>query len=129
MMWYLKKDMFCREHIFFGSFVIFKTVCPLSVFGRSGRHPSSSGHFPHGTRSCICTYFVCTLIFMIVCMIVLAITCTIVRTIFSIGPGFKPLALHMIYFVGPGFDPLPVQHDLFVGPGFKSRTQSPVSGP
>ncbi len=32
MMWYLKKDMFCREHTFFRWFVIFKMVCPSSVF-------------------------------------------------------------------------------------------------
>ena len=58
MMWYLKKDMFCREHIFFGWSVIFKTVCPSSVFffGRSGRRPSSSGHIPRGTCLCICAH-------------------------------------------------------------------------
>ncbi len=50
----------------------------------------------------------------------LAIACTIVRTIFSGGPGFKPLALQHNLFAGPGFEPLPVQHDLFVGPGFDS---------
>ena len=52
----------------------------------------------------------------------LAIACPIVRTIFLVGPGFEPLALHMIFFVGPGFDSLTLQHDLFVGPGFDSRT-------
>ena len=32
MMWYLEKDMFCKEHDLFGCFVIFETVCPSSVF-------------------------------------------------------------------------------------------------
>ena len=50
MMWYLKKDMFCREHIFFDWCIIFCTVCPPSVFGRSGHRPSSSGHVPCGTH-------------------------------------------------------------------------------
>ena len=50
----------------------------------------------------------------------LAITCKIVRTIFLVGPGFEPLALHTIYFVGPGFEPLPMQYYLFVGLGFGS---------
>ena len=59
----------------------------------------------------------------------LAIACTIVRTIFLVGPGFEPLALHAIFFVGPGFDSLTLQHDLFVGPGFDSRTRSPVFRP
>ncbi len=36
----------------------------------------------------------------------LAIACTIIRTIFLVGPGFEPLALHAIFFVGPGFDSL-----------------------
>ena len=44
----------------------FKMVCPSSVFGRSGHRPSSSGHVPHGTRSCTCAYFVRTWIFTIV---------------------------------------------------------------
>ena len=66
---------------------------------------------------------------MIVCAITLAIVCMIVGTIFLVGPGFEPLALHTIYFVGPGFDSLTLQHDLFVGPGFDSQAQSPVSGP
>ena len=57
MMCYLKKDMFCKEHIFFGCCIIFKMVCLSSVFGRSGHHPLPTGHFPHGTCSCICTYF------------------------------------------------------------------------
>ena len=55
----------------FGSFVIFKMVCPSSVFffGRSGRRPSSSGHVPRGTCSCICTCFVRTWSFTIACAI------------------------------------------------------------
>ena len=111
-MWCFKKDMFCREHILFRWFIIFKTVCLSSIFGRSGRCPSSSRHVPRGTHLCICAYFVHMLIFTIVC--------TIVRTIFSIGPGFEPLALHTIFFVGQGIEPLPLQHNLFVGPGFGS---------
>ncbi len=50
----------------------------------------------------------------------LAIACTIVRTIFLVGPGSEPLALHTIFFVGPGFDSLTLQHDLLVSPGFDS---------
>ena len=51
-----QKDMFLQGIYLFGSFVIFKTVCPSSVFGRSGRRPSSSGHVPRGTRTCICAH-------------------------------------------------------------------------
>ncbi len=58
-----------------------------------------------------------------------AIACMIVRTIFLVGPGFEPLALHMIFFLGPGFDSLTLQHDLFVGPGFDSQNRSPVFRP
>ena len=64
-----QKDMFLQGTYLFGSFVTFKTVCPSSVFGRSGRRPSSSGHVPCGTRSCICTYFVCTWNLTIACAI------------------------------------------------------------
>ncbi len=48
----------------------------------------------------------------------------IVQTIFLVGPGFEPLALHTIFFVGPGFDSLTLQHDLFVGPGFDSLVRT-----
>ena len=129
MMWYLKKDMLCKEHIF-EWFVIFKTVCPSSVFFVSlavVRHPADTFHVEcvcasalilyarENLRSCARSY--------------LAISCTIIRTIFLVGPGFEPLALHAIFFVGPGFDSLTLQHDLFVGPGFDSRTRSPVFRP
>ncbi len=66
----------------------------------SVHRPLSSRHIPHGTCSCICAYFVQKLIFTIVCAIVLAITCTIVQMIFSVCPGFEPLALKTIYFCG-----------------------------
>ena len=109
-------------------FVIFKTVCPSSIFFFWSVWPSSVvqrtrsmwNSFMHlrtreNLRSCARSY--------------LAIACTIVRTIFLVGPGFEPLALHAIFFVGPGFDSLALQHDLFVGPGFDSRTRSSVFGP
>ena len=52
-----QKDMFLQGTYLFGSFVTFETVCPSSVFGRSGRRPSSSGHIPRGVFSCICACF------------------------------------------------------------------------
>ena len=121
MMLYLKKDIFCKEHDLFGCFVIFKTVCPSSVFGRSGRRPSSSGHVPCGTRSCICTCFVRTWNLRSRARSHLAIACTIARTIvFDRSRVRTPGLARDRFFMGPGFESLPVQHDLFVGPGFDS---------
>ena len=102
-----KKICSARNIIFLNDspFLKWSVHCPF--FGRPGRHPSSSGHAPHGTRSCICMYFVRMLIFTIVSVIVLAIVCMIARAIFLVGPGFKPLAL---------------QHDLFCG----SRVRTPA---
>ncbi len=129
MMWYLKKDMFCKEHIFSAdaSFLKRSVCCPF--FGWSGHRPYPVDTFHVQldcafVRSCIRMS-----IFTILCAIVLAITCLIVRTIFSVGPGFKPLAFHTIFLVGRGFNSLTLQHDLFVSPGFNSRNGSPVSGP
>ena len=127
MMWYLEKDMLCKEHIISkdSSFLkrsrrhpfFFWSVWPSSVIQRTRSTWNSFVHLcaRQFLRSCTWSYF--------------AIACTIVRTIFLVGPGFEPLALHGIFFVGPGFDSLALQHDLFVGPGFDSRTQLPVSGP
>ena len=97
MMWYLK----CRKHIFFNWCIIFLTVSQSSIFGRSVHHPlvwpSSVIH-----RTCsmwnLFVHSVCTLIFTIICAIILAIVCMIACTIFFVGPGFEPLALHHSLF-------------------------------
>ena len=78
----------------------FKMVWSSSVFGRSVHRPSSSGHVPHGTRSCICSVSCTREILQSRARSHLAIACTIARTIFLIGPGFEPLALHLIDFYG-----------------------------
>ena len=56
-MWYLKKDMFWKERIFFIWCIIFKMVCLLFVFWSVW--PSSVIQRTHilGTRSCICRCF------------------------------------------------------------------------
>ncbi len=69
MMWYLKKDMLCKEHIFSDNLSFLKWSVRRPFFGRSGHRPLSSGHVPHGTCSCICAYFVCMWNFMILCTI------------------------------------------------------------
>ena len=60
MMWCLKKDMFCKEHIFLNDLSFLKWSVRRPFFGQSGRRLSSSGHVPHGTRSYTCAYFVHT---------------------------------------------------------------------
>ena len=72
MMWYLKKDMLCKEHIFSNDSSFLKRSVCHPFFGRSRRCLSSSGHVPHGTRLCLCAYFVRTWNFTIVCAIVLS---------------------------------------------------------
>ena len=37
--------------------IIYRMVWLSSIFGQSGRRPSSTGHVPCGTRSCICAHF------------------------------------------------------------------------
>ena len=56
MMWYLEKDMFCKEHIFSNDLSFLKWSVRRPFYGRSGRRPSSSRHVPRGTRSCICAH-------------------------------------------------------------------------
>ena len=129
MMWYLEKDMFCKEHIFSDWCIIFRTVCPSSVSVGLAvvRHPSDTFHV-----ELVCAsvhIFVCVLIFTIACRIVFSNRVHDCMNNLFVGPGFEPLALHTIFFVGPGFDSLTLQHDLFVGPGFDSWTRSPVSVP
>ena len=101
MMWYLTKDMFCKEHNLFGWFVIFKTVCLSSVFlvGLANvRHPADTFHVELVRASARISY--AREILRSCARLYLAIACTIVQTIFSGDPGFKPLALHAIYFCG-----------------------------
>ncbi len=134
MMWYLKKDMFCKEHIFSDNLPFLKRSVRHPFCSRSGRRPSSSRHVPRGSRSCTCAYFIRTWNFRIVYAIVFSdrISRSRARSYersFLVGPGFEPLALHAIFFVGPGFDSLTLQHNLFVDPGFDSRTRSPVFRP
>ncbi len=59
MMWYLKKDMFCKEHNLFGWFIIFKMVCPASVIfvGLAVvHHPANTFHVEvvHAFHTCFC---------------------------------------------------------------------------
>ena len=70
MMWYLKKDMFCKEHDLFGWFVIFKTVCPSSIFWLVW--PASVVQWTRSTWNSFMhlRIFLLTWNFMIVCMIV-----------------------------------------------------------
>ncbi len=116
-----QKDMFLQGTYLFGSFVTFETVCPSSVFGRSGRRPSSSGHVPRGTRSCICTCFMRTWNFTIACAIAFSDRVhDRTNDRFQSVQGSNPWPCTWSIFMGPGFESLPVQHDLFVGPGFDS---------
>ena len=99
MMWYLKKDMFCKEHDLFWWFVIFKMVCLSSVFWLVW--PSSIIQRTHSTWNS----FVHLRVFSYAREILhscapshLAIACMIAQTIFSGGPGFELLALHTIDF-------------------------------
>ena len=48
-----QKDMFLQGTYLFGSFVIFKTVCPSSIFGQSGRCPSSSIRAAREPQICV----------------------------------------------------------------------------
>ena len=105
----------------FECFVIFKTVCPSSVFSVGlavVRRPADTFHMELARAPVGISY--AREILRSRARSHLAIACPIVRTIFLVGPGFEPLALHAIFFVGPGFDSLTLQHDLFVGPGFDS---------
>ena len=69
MMWYLKKDMFWKEHIFSDDSSFLKRSVHRPFFGRSGRHLSSSGHVLRGTCLCIYAYFVHKWNFTIACAI------------------------------------------------------------
>ena len=126
-----QKDMFLQGPYLFGSFVIFKMVCPSSVFFLVGLavvcSPADTFHVELVRASARISY--AREILRSSARSYLVIACTIVRTIFLVGPGFEPLVLHVILFVGPGFESLTLQHDLFVGPGFDSRTRSSVLGP
>ena len=96
IMWYLKKDMFCREHIIFDWCIIFWTVCPSSIFGWSGHH-LLVGHLSiiqltHSTsRSFMCS------VHAVICLI---------HTMFWQVRGLISWPHSMILFVGPGFNPL-----------------------
>ena len=95
MMWYFKKDMFCREHIFFDWCIIFWTVCPSSVFGRSDHCLSSTRHVPCGTCLCI----KCARLFSWLYAWSYWQSCARSYTqSFFVGPGFEPLALHHSLF-------------------------------
>ena len=67
MMWYLKKDMFCKEHDLFRWFIIFKTICLSSIFWSVW--PSSVVQRTRSTWNSL-AYFVRTWNFTIVCAIV-----------------------------------------------------------
>ena len=121
MMWYLEKDMFCKEHIFSNDLSFLKRSVHHPFFGRSGRRPSSSGHVPRGIRSCICMCFVRTWNFTIACAIAFSDRVhDRMNDLFQSVQGLNPWPCRWSIFMGPGFESLPVQHDLFVGPGFDS---------
>ena len=99
-MWYLKKDMFCREHIFsdHSSFLKRSVRRPFLVGLAVVRRPADTFHVElvRASARISCARE----ILRSRARSHLAIACTIARTIFSIGPGFEPLALHVIDFYG-----------------------------
>ena len=112
MMWYLKKDMFCREHIFLNDASFLKWSVWHNFFGQAGHYPlvcllSVIQRTCSTWKSFACSVhdFIHTVVLTIVRANVWASMCR---------------KIHMIIFVGPGFKPLTLQHNLFVGPGFDS---------
>ncbi len=135
MMWCLKKDKFCKEHIFLANASFLKRSVRHPFFSRSGRCLSVwSSSIIQQTCSTWNLFvhlhvFVRTLIFTIVCAIVLAIACRSYKWSFWSVQGSNSWPCSTIFSEGPGADSLTLQHDLFVGPVFNSQTQLPVSGP
>ncbi len=96
-----QKDMFLQGTHLFGSFVIFKMVCPTSVFWSVWL--SSVVQRTHSTWNLyvhLHVFRVHVKFYDHVHNRILAISCMIVQIIFSIGPVFEPLALHVIDFYG-----------------------------
>ena len=125
MMWYLKKDMFCKEHDLFGWFVIFITVCPSSIFLVS----LAIVHHPADTfRMELVCASVRSLIFMIVRTIVFSNRMHD-RTDDFFGPSrvWTPGLAHDLFCWSRVWFP-DLAAWFFVGPGFDSQTRSPVSG-
>ena len=117
MMWCFKKDMFCREHIFFGWFIIFKTVClsSVSVGLAVVRRPVDKFHVALVRAPVRISY----------AREFLRSYAWSHKQFFGRSRVWTPGLAHDL-FVGPGFDSLTLQHDIGQGyTGPKNRRSGP----
>ena len=112
-MWYLEKDMFCKEHDLFGCFVIFETVCPSSVFWSVWlssviqRTRSTWNLFVHVRVFCTHVKFYDR----VHDRILRSRARSYKRSFWSVQ-GSNPWPCTRSFFVVPGFDSLTLHHDL-----------------